>query len=436
MMDDHPGEPADNAGALFPGLPLVEAEAAHPSPDRPIVPPARNGSRVLLGTSLVLIALNLRPVFSSLAALLPEIERSTGLEPGAASLMTTLPVLCLGVFAPFAPRLARRFGDERTILVLLAVLGLGTALRGLGSIPFLLAGATLAGASIAVVNVLLPGLVKRDFPDRIAPMTGLFTMALSAGAAAAAGFTVPIAQSLKGDWALALASWAVPVVLVFVLWAPQALHAVKVRPGTRAQGPGLWRNKLAWQVTFFMGLQSALAYCIFGYLAPILRERGMSGASAGLVVSVSVLVQCAACLLAPTVAMRRPDQRVVNAAFFALACGGLLACMFAPLSGIWLWAILQGFGQGGLIALAMTAIVLRSPDAFVTARLSGMAQSVGYTLASLAPLLVGVLRGATGSYAAVAGLFVAISLLGAWSGIGAGRAIEITPGPERRRAGG
>ena len=227
-----------------------------------------------------------------------------------------------------------------------------------------------------------------------------------------------------------------PVVLVFVLWAPQALHAVKVRPGTRAQGAGLWRNKLAWQVTFFMGLQSALAYCIFGYLAPILRERGMSGASAGLVVSVSVLVQCAACLLAPTIAMRRPDQRVVNAAFFALACGGLLACMFAPLSGIWLWAILQGFGQGGLIALAMTAIVLRSPDAFVTARLSGMAQSVGYTLASLAPLLVGVLRGATGSYAAVAGLFVAISLLGAWSGIGAGRAIEITPGPERRRAGG
>jgi CP family cyanate transporter-like MFS transporter len=379
-----------------------------------------------LGVSLVLIALNLRPVFSSLAALLPEITHSTGVPPGIASLMTTLPVLCLGLFAPFAPGLAQRFGAERTILVLLIVLGLGTALRGLGTVPALLIGAALAGASIAVVNVLLPGLVKRDFPDRLALMTGLFTMALSAGAAAAAGLTVPLEQALGGSWPLALAAWAVPVGLVFLLWAPQALSVKPARRQAITRRPALWRSTLAWQVTLFMGLQSALAYCVFGYLAPILRERGLDGTTAGLVVSVSVISQCVACLLAPAIAVRQADQRLVNVACFALALVGLLACMFAPLSTIWPWATLLGLGQGSLIALAMTAIVLRSPDARVAAQLSSMAQSVGYMLASAGPLLVGVLRGATGSYNSAAPLFVTLALLGAWSSFGAGRAIQLS----------
>ncbi|WP_131114586.1 CynX/NimT family MFS transporter [Lichenihabitans psoromatis] len=405
------------------GEPLIDAEADTFSPE----PIQASGSRLLLGASLVLIALNLRPVFSSVAALLPEITQSTGLHPGAASLMTTLPVLCLGLFAPFAPGLARRFGAERTIMMLLLVLGIGTALRGLGTFPALLAGAILAGGSIAVVNVLLPGLVKRDFPDRLALMTGLFTMALSAGAAAAAGFTVPLEHWLGNDWSAALAIWAAPVGLVLLLWAPQALAVRHVPARTSVRGPSLWRSGLAWRVTLFMGLQSALAYCVFGYLAPILRERGLSGTTAGLVVSFSVIVQCIACMLAPVIAVRQRDQRVVNAAFFAVALLGLLACMFAPLGGIWLWATLQGFGQGGLIALAMTAIVLRSPDAQVAARLSSMAQSVGYTLASLGPLLVGVLRGTTGSYAAAGFLFVCITLVGMWSGIGAGRATQLLP---------
>ena len=418
-----PGDLPEDAADLM-GQPLVDAEADS-LVQSPPAPEVGAGARLLLGASLVLIALNLRPVFSSLSVLLPEIMRATGLQPGAASLMTTLPVLCLGLFAPLAPGLAARFGTERTILALLAVLGVGTAIRGFGSVPMLLAGATLAGASIAVVNVLLPGLVKRDFPDRLALMTGLFTMALSAGAAAAAGLTVPIERVLGGSWPAALGAWAVPAGIVFVVWAPQALRAGT--PAHRASDPAvpLWRNGLAWQVTLFMGLQSALAYCVFGYLAPILRERGLEAAYAGLVVSSSVVAQCVACLLAPMLAVRCRDQRWINVAFFCLAGLGLLACMFAPLGGIWLWAGLQGLGQGGAVALAMTAIVLRTTDARMAAQLSSMAQSVGYTLASLGPLLVGVLRGATGSYTVAAALFVALTLAGSWNAYGAGHARQI-----------
>lgn len=422
-MDELAGRDPALPAARLPGAALIEADRASAWPARP----AGAGSRVLLGTSLVLIALNLRPVFSSVSALLPDIMHATGVQPGAASLMTTLPVLCLGVFAPFAPRLAARFGAEWTILGLLALLTLGTAIRGVGTLPALLAGATLAGAAIAVGNVLLPGLVKRDFPDRLALMTGLFTMALSAGAAAAAGLTVPLRAWLGGSWPFALAAWAVPVALAAALWAWVGLGGAAGGRSTAFAGAttALRRSPLAWQVTLFMGLQSAMAYSVFGYLAPILRERGLSAATAGLVTSWSIVVQCAACLIAPGLALRGRDQRLVNVCFFGVAVAGFSACVFAPLGWVFVSATVQGFGQGALIALAMTAIVLRSTDARTAAALSGMAQSIGYTLASIGPLLFGVLRQATGSYGAGVALFAAFGTIGAACAYGAGRARQI-----------
>lgn len=420
-MDEPAARHPDRPAAGLPGEPLIDADGADPPP------PARPGSRLLLGTSLVLIALNLRPVFSSVSALLPEIMHATGVQPSAASLMTTLPVLCLGVFAPLAPILAARFGAERTILGLLALLAAGTALRGVGTLPALLGGATLAGAAIAVGNVLLPGLVKRDFPDRLALMTGLFTMALSAGAAAAAGLTVPLRTWLGGSWPLALAAWAVPVGVAAGLWAWVGRGGDAGRRSAAFAGgsTALRRSPVAWQVTLFMGLQSAMAYSVFGYLAPILRERGLPAATAGLVASWSIVVQCAACLIAPVIALRGRDQRLVNVGFFGVAVAGFGACVFAPLGWVFLSATVQGFGQGALIALAMTAIVLRSHDARTAAALSGMAQSIGYTLASAGPLLFGVLRGATGSYGAGVALFAAFGALGAACAYGAGRPRQI-----------
>lgn len=407
---------------------LIDAEIDSAPPPSPTKAESLAG-RILLGASLVLIAFNLRPVFSSLSVLLPEIMQATGLSPSSASLMTTLPVLCLGLFAPIAPELARRFGAERTILVMLAVLALGTAMRGLATVPALLAGSVFAGASIAVVNVLLPGLVKRDFPTHAAMMTGLYTMALCAGAAGAAGFTVPLEHALGGAWPPALAIWALPAIVVLLLWAPQALRSGTGPRRATPHGPGLWRDRLAWQVTLFMGLQSALAYCVFGWLAPILRERGLDAVTAGAVVSVSVLVQMLSCLIVPSIAVRGRDQRLINVLLMAAAVAGLLGCLFAPLSTVWFWAVLQGSGQGGLIAVAMTLIILRSPDAHVAAQLSGMAQGVGYVLAAIGPLVVGFLRDWTGSFDAAGILFVAIGMIAALCGLGAGRARHVGAPP-------
>ena len=415
----------DAASALNPADELlVDAEADSLPP--PQATPVRGvADRFLLGASLVLIAFNLRPVFSSASALLPEIRSELGLSALGASLLTTLPVVCLGAFSPLAPRLAQRIGPERTLLGVLLLLALGTALRGLSSIPLLFIGTALAGACIAIGNVLLPGLVKRDFAGRTALMTGFYTMALCAGAASAAGLTLPIEHGLGGSFEAALAVWGLPPLLVGLIWLPQVFHSSSQarRNGFRVEG--LWKDRLAWQVTLFMGLQSALAYCVFGWLVPILRERGLDGITAGAIVSLSVMVQAASCLVVPHIAVRGRDQRLINASLCGIAVIALLGLLFAPLSTVWLWAILQGIGQGGLIAAAMTTIVLRSRDPHVAAHLSGMAQCVGYLLAAIGPLVVGLIRGWTGSFSWCAVLFVALGLGAAINGWKAGRSIEV-----------
>jgi CP family cyanate transporter-like MFS transporter len=378
---------------------------------------ARQG---LLAATLVLIAFNLRPLFPSLSALLPSITLSSGLSPSGASLMTTLPVLCLGVFAPCAPVLARRFGAERTILCLMVLLTLGTATRGLAGVPTLAFGTVAAGISIAVINVLVPGLIKRDFSRRIGLMSGLYTMALCGGAAAAAGLTIPLQRLLALSWAGALALWALPALAAVLLWAPQTPRA-SPKAHARVVVQGCWRCPLAWQLTAFMVLQSMLSFSVFGWLAPMLHDRGLSAATAGLIVSVSVLCQATACLVAPPLAARSRDQRLVNTVAVLLAVAGYLGCLFAPLSTVWIWALLQGFGQGALTSVALTLIVLRSGDADVAAVLSGMVQGVGYGVGASGPLLVGMLRAWTGGFHAVGWLFAAVGVLAIVVGWGAGR---------------
>ncbi|MBB3234565.1 CynX/NimT family MFS transporter [Phyllobacterium endophyticum] len=419
-MNKHSSPPVND----FIGDQLINAEAdSVPEPRPPVF--ASRAAQIVTGLSLVLIAFNLRPVFSSASAILPEIIEQTGLSSLGAGVLTTLPVVCLGLFAPLAPKLAQRIGAERTLLAVLVLLAFGTALRGFGSLALLFAGTALAGACIAVGNVLLPGLVKRDFASRTGMMTGLYTMALCAGAASAAGLTVPLKHALGDSWSLALGAWALPALLVALIWFPHAFFR-KVRTkhaGFRVEG--LWRDRLAWQVTLFMGLQSSLAYCVFGWLSPILRERGLDGVTAGVVVSVSVMAQVFACLLVPSIAVRCRNQQFLNVGLVALAVIGLLGFLFAPISTVWLWAIIQGLGQGGLIAIAMTIIVLRSPNAHVASHLSGMAQCIGYILAATGPLLVGLVHSLTGSFAATAALFLALGAGAAIFGWGAGRSVHV-----------
>jgi len=386
----------------------------------PAISPSTAWQRGLLLASLMLIALNLRPALSSLSPLLRQIESSTGLSSSAIGLLTTLPVLCLGLFAPLAPRLARRWGSERTLGAILALLAVGIVLRSLLPPAGLFLGSLIAGACIGILGVLLPSLVKRDFPAQAGQLMGLYTMMLCIGAALAAGATAPLAEAFDGHWQPALAIWALVAVVALLVWLPQ-LRQPPLAAAYRHQGSSLWRNRLAWQITLYMGLQSSLAYIVFGWLPTLLMDRGLGMVQAGLMLSGSVMTQLVSALTAPWLATRGNDQRLAIVVAMTLTLAGLLGCLYAPLGSLWLWAVVLGLGQGATFSLALALLVLRSRDAETAGRLSGMAQGAGYSLASLGPLLVGIIHDATHGWAPMGVLFTVIAVLATLFGLGAGR---------------
>ena len=330
--------------------------------------------------------------------------------------------------------LARRFGAERVFLAVLLLVSIGTAMRGIDSIATLYIGTAIAGFAIALGNTLLPGVVKREFPGQLALLTGLYSMALCGGAAAGAAFTLPIEAMLiehgfGNNWRAALAFWAVPALIAATIWSGQLRRGSGQTPPLEAKVKGLMRDPIAWQVTAFMGLQSALAYIVFGWLAPILRLRGMDGVTSGFIVSTLIMMQVAASIFVPLLGARSKDQRGINLALVALAVFGLLGMMFGPLPTIWLFALPQGIGQGGLFAIAMTMIVLRAADARIASQLSGMAQGVGYIVAAGGPLIMGALLQRGDGLVGPAAFIVMIGLCCAAAGLGAGRALFVKTSP-------
>lgn len=393
---------------------LIDAETPNPPTDAPPKP------SIWLLTGLLLIAVNLRPALASLSPLLKQVRAETGLSATGAGLLTTAPVICLGLFGMLAPRLAERFGSERSILAALFGLALGVLLRSVGDIAGLFAGTIMAGAGIGICGVLLPGIVKRDYPHQAGLMTGLYTMTLCLGAALAAGGTVPISDATGGSWQISLAFWALPALLAAVIWWPQAgpRHHAAHHAGAEHS---LWRKPLAWQVTGYMGFQSSHAYIVFGWLPVMLIERGLTPLAAGLTLSVTMLVQLTTALGAPWLASFARDQRSTITLMLMLSTAGFLGCLYAPLSWLWVTAAVLGLGMGGMFSMVLTLIVLRASNAQMTARLSSMAQGVGYLLASLGPLAVGLSRDASGNWHAAAGVYVFLTLAALLCGLAAGR---------------
>lgn len=400
---DPPGQPAED------GDPAAE-------------PTGITGTRGLfvLGLLLVLIGLNLRTLFASFAAVLSEIRADTGMSVLVVTLLTSVPVLLLGVFAPVAPLLARRFGAERVILGAMVLLTLGLATRGLGLLPAMLIGTAVSGASIAIVNVLLPGLVKINFHHRLGLMSGLYTMSICASAALGAGLTHPLFE-VTGSWEFALFAWAIPAGVMVLLWTPITVRHPHQRRAPVVGAPSIWRSSTAWQITIFMMLQAMMSFSVFAWLAPILRERGISGGTAGLIVSVSIVLQMVGSLISPALAVRMKDQRVINIVLALMASGGFALSIFGPLQLIWVWTGLLGLGQGGLTAVALTMIILRTRDAHAAGRLSGMMQGIGYGVGSSGTLFVGQLHAATGAFTAAGVMFLVIGVLAAVFGYRAGR---------------
>ena len=313
------------------------------------------------------------------------------------SLLVTIPVICFSLAAFAGPPLSARLGEERGLLLMCAALCAGLALRPWWSSFSLFAGTVVCSLAVAVMNVMMPSVLRRRFPERLGEMTAAYTMSLSIGAGLAAGFTVPLVRTFGGSVAWALAIWAVPAAIALALWLPQ-LRAP--RPGDRAAGAdiGLLRDWQAWQITLFFGLQSALFYTLLSWLPTIYRDHGTSPAAAGAVLAVMTAVGILGNFAAPLVANRFGRPRLAVAGTGLLTMIGLVGVLVAPMQLVLVWATLLGIGTGGTFSVTLLLMASRARDAVIAARLSSMAQGIGYMISALGPLVAGLLHSVSGGW--------------------------------------
>ncbi|MEV4746180.1 MFS transporter [Streptosporangium sp. NPDC049248] len=355
-------------------------------------------SRVVLIAGFALASLNLRPALASVSPVLDEIMGDLGLTAAGGGAITTAMVVCLGVLGPLAPLLARRFGLDRTLMAGLLILAAGVMLRSAGSVPALYAGAAVAGMAIAVMNVSMPGVVKQHFPSRVGLFTGIYVSGLVLGSAAASGLMIPLERATGYGWREVTAMAAIPALAAAALWLPQALR----RPARSEVAPRpfapLLRARMTWYVTAYMGLQSLTFYVMLAWLPTIFKDAGLPADQAGYLLGLTSLAQVAATLAVPILAGRARSQVSYVTAATLITVVGYLGVLLAPATLPWLWMIVLGVGQGASIALALLIITLRAPDPVSVTALSAVAQSVGYVLAALGPLVVGAIHQFSGGW--------------------------------------
>ncbi|MFE4971010.1 CynX/NimT family MFS transporter [Kitasatospora sp. NPDC056651] len=389
---------------------------------------ARLAHPLLLLAGIVLVAANMRACLAAVSPMVGEIQRTFGLSATAAGLITTVPVLFQGVGAPLTPRLTRRFGVERVVLGAVLVLGAGVLLRVLPSVAALYAGCVVIGVAIAVLNVSMPGLVKREFPDRAATMTGVYSTTMLVGATLAAGTSVPLERALGGGWQASLGAWSLLALVAAVAWLPQVLRARQEQQGAVAAAAapakpieGLWKSPLAWQISLFMGISSLLVYTLVAWMPTILADHGMDRGQAGLVFAFSNLVQVAGAFLVPLMAGRMTSQRGLALTMVALNGLGIALLLVAPVSAAWVSATILGVAQGGSLGLGLAFIVLRTRNAAGAAQLGGMSQAIGYLVAAAGPVGAGALHQLTGGWDTALVLMLVLVLVVGAAGWGAGR---------------
>ncbi len=375
---------------------------------RPAVPTL---ATVVFGAGFIAIALSQRSLLVAPAPLTPQLRMDTHLSAGMTSLLTVLPLLCFGVFATVAPKVAHQWGLDRCIVASAALAAVGIGIRSAPGVLALFVGSAVIGAGVAVNNVLLPALIKRDFAARAGLALGLYTLLLNGGAALASATSVPLATGLHLGWRTVLALWGILPVLGVLLWAPRL--AVSRRNGLTQDSPvrvRLRSSRLAWAVSAFMALQSLLFYALVAWLPSILVDAGMTPRSAGATAAVMSIAGVAMSFVVPVAAMRMRTQRSLVALSVAGFVVGLTGTIVAPVSAAWLWMVALGVGQGSGIALALSFLVLRTRTAIEAARLSGMAQTVGYLVAACGPLMFGIAHDATGGWtvALIASLAIAV----------------------------
>jgi MFS transporter, CP family, cyanate transporter len=357
----------------------------------------RERALILLG--IVVLAFNLRPAAAAVGPVLGDLQDSLDMSATTAGVVTTLPVLAFAGFGSLAAWLARVAGVHRVMLIALLLASAGQLARATAdNAIWFIAASMPALAGMATANVLLPSLIKLHFPDRIGPLTAVYTTTLAVGMTVSSATTVPLAQA-GGSWRLGIAAWGAVAAIAALPWLGLLRH--DVHPDDRRASTigfrDVARTRLGWLMAIFFGIQSVQAYAVFGWLPEIFRDAGFSARDAGLLLALLMGLGIPTSLAIPGMAARRESQASMVMVLSAALLVGLVGLIAAPHAGAVAWATLIGLGLG-TFPLALVLIALRTDTADGTAALSSFTQSVGYLIGAIGPFMMGFVYDATGSW--------------------------------------
>lgn len=363
---------------------------------------------------IVLIASNLRSPLSSVGPVLDSVSTDLGLDNTMASFLMTIPLLVFAFLSGLVGRLSVYVRPERLIFISILFLILGLYLRVFGSLMTLFLGSILIGVGICFGNVLMPGFIKQEFPDHLGLMTGIYSVAMNLTAALAAGFSIYIGDWSGHGWKGSLGIWIFLSVIGLIVWIPQFYK--KNTPNvkgiyTQSKSRSLIYSKQAWFISLFMGIQSLLYYCLITWLPSVLTGYGMEELESGWVLSYLQLAMLPVTFIGPVIASRLKNQKLFILFLSISMILGLGLLLIYKLEYVYLSAVLFGVSNGLAFSLSMLFFSLRTQSTENAIKLSGMAQSIGYFVASFGPPVFGKLNDITGNWGA-SFLFLFLSSLG------------------------
>lgn len=355
-----------------------------------------NTRPLLVALSIFGLAACLRPAITAVGPLVPDIAASTGLSYANLGLLGSLPLLLFAAVAPFAA-VALRFGGPAVVARWVAlVLMLGIVVRSVVGVPGLWAGTILLAGAVAVGNVLVPVLVRRDYPARAALASGANALVMSAFAALGSGLAV-LLTDWTGDWRRTLMVWAIPAALVAVVWFARRDEPAETFLGPPPERGSHLRSPIAWAVTAFMGLQSLTFYLIITWMPSIELDRGVGAESAAMHLLLYQLVGAPFGLVVSWLLHRTGRYRLVTMLTSAPMLLGACGLVLTDGSALW-WLLLAAPGSAGALSVAFLLMAHHGADARGAAGLSAMANAGGYLLAAAGPFAAGVLHEWTSSW--------------------------------------
>ncbi|BBP57654.1 cyanate transporter [Pseudomonas sp. St316] len=351
-----------------------------------------------LMVSIVLVALNLRPSMAAVGPLLSAIRGEVPLSFSTASLLTMLPVMAMGLAMFLGMRIALRIGEHRTIVLSLLIIGLATASRlYLDSAAGLIASAVVAGLGIALIQAVMPALIKSRFADNVSLFMGLYVTSIMGGAAIAASFS-PFVLTQTGSWRIGLAIWALLALVALGCWYAQRSNITPLPEAASRHHEAFSSNARAWLLASFFGLGTASYTCVLAWLAPYYVEKGWSEQHAGLLLGFLTAMEVLSGLVTPAIANRSRDKRLVLSVLLALIIGGFCGLILSPERFSLLWACLLGLGIGGLFPMSLIVSLDHLENPRRAGGLTAFVQGVGYLIAGLSPLIAGMIRDQLGSF--------------------------------------